>query len=247
MTVFSGDGEPSRRFDSKGSSLKPVDSKLLYRGELGFRRLETVALAAFTVARKRCPDTLASLLGTHPLQLSEHPWYGSLAIGLPVEATASEIDELASCWEQIPDEGAPRLITADVEVALEGEFNKRLQVLGNKAEVELDMLRGLVQRTDHLGREVLFQIDRLGGRRFYGPWLATLYPMSFFQVLEQRRDLSSYVTESKGIRREFRFLVHGESHAIEIALASCLAKYVRELFMICLNDWWVGSRSIQRT
>jgi ribonuclease HII len=103
----------------------------------------------------------------------------------------------------------------------------------NRAAAELDAVRGLLAALDpRLPAQVA--CDRLGGRKFYGDILQRTWPGTPAAVLEETPAAARYRCGAV----EVGFLVGGESLSALVALASCIAKYVRELHMHLLNRWW---------
>jgi ribonuclease HII len=58
------------------------------------------------------------------------------------------------------------------------------------------------------------------------------------QILEESELLSQYRIEQNGSQIKISFAVEAESAHLPVALASMIAKYVRELFMIRLNRYF---------
>jgi ribonuclease HII len=77
-------------------------------------------------------------------------------------------------------------------------------------------------------------VDRQGGRRYYGTWLAELMPGAPLRIIEEVPARSAY---SAG-RTSVEFRVGADGLFFETALASMIAKYVREIAMGLFNSWW---------
>ena len=204
--------------------------------------LETVALAAVTVVQGRRPRTLAEFLGGRPDRLSEHPWYDRLRLPLPVATTAAGIDDASDLLHQRAKRHGVVLAAAEARPVLEGALNSRLEATGNKARVELEVIERLLE--DHLPADRSGKVlcDRLGGRKRYSDWLAGQFPFWRCETEEEARLRSAYTLRRDDVTHRFRFLVRGEEAAVEIALASCLAKYVRETLMLSFNRFWARHR-----
>ena len=72
----------------------------------------------------------------------------------------------------------------------------------------------------------------------YLPALRRAFPDSSIRKLRERVEQSSY-SISQGHRRvKVTFTAGGEDRAFPTALASCIAKYVRELMLHLLNRWF---------
>jgi len=228
-------------FARKSSVLPKVqDSKKLYRGTLA--PLETVALAARSVVMGERPRTLAEFLGNAPDRLSDHPWYGQLECQLPLVAEPGRVDGAAELMRRRLDRYGAALEVGEARPVLEGDFNRRLLAEDNKAYVELGVLEALLDEHLPAGESGHVLCDRLGGRKMYGDWLAGLLPFWKLDVEEERPRRSAYTASQGGAEVRFRFLVAGEDQEVEIALASCLAKYAREAMMTVFNRYWERRR-----
>jgi len=84
--------------------------------------------------------------------------------------------------------------------------------------------------------------DRQGGRAMYGPFLAWCFPDATVTTVEESDVRSRYVVEQVegGVRRRagISFLVEAEQAHLPVALASMIAKLVRELAMLRFNRAW---------
>lgn len=164
------------------------------------------------------------------------------------------------------DEGLLRIATAQLRRALSGagvslhamrcrvigerEFNMLAREQGGKAATTGAALRehlqyvwerwGLVA-TDGSGR-LGIACDRQGGRAMYKEFLESCLPGATVTIVEESETRSRYVVEegtAEGRRRAgVSFLVQGEQGHMPIALASMIAKLVRELAMARFNRAW---------
>ena len=216
------------------------DSKRLFSGSL--TSLETVALAAAAVVRAGPPPTLAEFLTETPRGLADHPWYADLDLPLPIATSRARIDAAAGELERRLRRHGVSLDALTPAVVLEGAFNEQVIRTGNKAEVELRVIEGLLRDLVPEGDAGEILCDRLGGRKRYGPWLSAQFPFSSLEVETEERSRSAYVLRREGVDQRFSFLVGGEEQAPEIALASCVAKYAREAFMTLFNRYWCRLR-----
>ena len=86
--------------------------------------------------------------------------------------------------------------------------------------------------------------DRCGGRFRYRIPLSESFPTRHVRVLGESPKLSRYELsirsgqEGRGGTTEIAFAPGGEDRAFPCALASCVSKYVRELFIAAMNDWF---------
>jgi ribonuclease HIII len=126
------------------------------------------------------------------------------------------------------------------EVLLEGHYNRLVGATRNKAVVLLGMTMRLVQQISdaHPDGEIRFFIDKQGARDRYGPLLMKSFEDRRLKVLHEDATHSAYELLGKRGGWRISFRQSGESHHMAVALASCVSKYLRELFMSCFNDYW---------
>jgi hypothetical protein len=79
--------------------------------------------------------------------------------------------------------------------------------------------------------------DKHGGRNRYAPILADHFPDWFIEIHGEGREKSVYRFGPPDRRIEFCFRTKAES-CLPAALASMASKYLRELAMTALNDFW---------
>ena len=213
------------------------DSKRLFSGPQGFARLERTALAAVTAVRGATPRTVAEFFESPPVGLADHDWYGSLDAPLPRSADPKDVSAAASAVVRGLGAQGAVLAVAAAEAKLEADYNARCVRLGNKGAAHLEhmgdaMLRGLRDRPAGPGR---VDCDRLGGRKDYSAFLAGLFPFRPFDTMVESDERSRYEVRPESGLLAVSFLVGGETASPAIALASCLAKYARELLMEAFN------------
>jgi ribonuclease HII len=189
--------------------------------------LERVALPGLAWLAGFVPDTAAdvfALLGESAVARAETPWMaGAGALRLPVAATP--------CPPWHPD----GLLPAGVAGALvqPAAYNAWLRHGGNKADLELDRVGSLLAAVHQPNLDQDTVVDRLGGRKFYRDALQE-HLGALALVEEESAQASVYRLD----RHRIAFRVGGESASACTALASCVAKYARELHMLLLNRWW---------
>ena len=74
----------------------------------------------------------------------------------------------------------------------------------------------------------------------YAQDLRRLCPDARVEVLDERPERSHYRIVEAGKHVEVTFAERAEDRAFPTALASCMAKYTRELLVECLNLWFAG-------
>lgn len=205
------------------------DSKRLHRSN-DLAPLEQVALAGLAWLSGFQPDTAAdafALLGEGAAVRDGIPWMAAAQdLRLPVAA------ETIPTWRFATAQ--PRgLAGAIVQPAA---YNAWLRGSGNKADLELHHVGTLLRAADCDTQAQEVVVDRLGGRKFYADPLRQWWPDATMAMIEEGPLRSCYQIGPSRIA----FLVGGEDACTATALASCIAKYVRELHMLLLNRWWSG-------
>ena len=201
------------------------DSKTLHKpGNLA--PLEQVALGGLAWLNGHQPLTASevfSALGESAAERSQ-PWQaGAETLRLPVSAVHVPAWSMA---DVVPLGVRGNLIHA-------GEYNHFITTSGNKADLELQAVKRLLAWVAETTPTTVV-VDRLGGRRFYRDALQGVWPDSEIAILEEAAHASRYDI----VGRQVAFLVGGESASPLTALASCIAKYARELHLLLFNRHW---------
>lgn len=251
---------------SKKSVFPLLDSKKLYGASRSLAALErSFLLASATLDRQADSfETIARELRSD-LPESAPPWERDVALKTPVDPATLQTPlagALQTVRERLAEENAELLDLAARRIQPE-EFNASVDRLRLKSEVVAEATTALVveslgaalARLGALGFETprfaLILCDKLGGRNHYETLLRARFDVERFVALRERRDASVYrFTASAGrdrlgattrfgrpIRFEIRFTAKGEANA-PTALASIVAKYLRELSMSLFNDFW---------
>lgn len=219
------------------------DSKLVFqRTPKGARRLEETVLAFHAAARggvlaQEAQEFLfGALAPAEPHRAL--PWDGELP-RLPSACSRETLELGSSLLRRALQRAALEVLECGVRLAPASELNDSWARTGNKAETVWELVAAVLARAWDQRRHgtVLATVDMLGGRRRYGSRLARAFPQASVTLLEEAPLRSAYRLEERGGsgRMELEFRVKGESHSFPVALASCCAKYARELEMSALN------------
>lgn len=225
------------------------DSKQLYQRSSGIRTLEAGLLAMLGQTREAQanlesgPDglSLQNLLDHvaapgHP-SLQTAPWYEGLDHRrLPIEQTPAEIERLTEVAKTELEQLGLQLRSLRARVVTEQEFNQLVERYGSKGLVLSQLTLALVGdllKEHNLASEIF--CDRQGGRKNYLPLLADAFPDAWFQETCISNERCSYRCLDRDL--EIHFSVGGDRFP-PTALASMLAKYLRETLMAALNDYW---------
>jgi len=224
-----------------GSRMAVGDSKKIYQAGGSLERLETTVLAFLRLCGLR-PGCLVELCdAVSPLGecgLGDAPWFDQPGISLPIAADGDVVDQFAQRWSDRCSElglGPPR---AGATVLTAAAYNRALARCDNKAIVlsqsSLGLLAELVDPDDQDSTFVL--ADKHGGRNRYDELLCE----AFDDRLVMRRQESAECSRYRLGTMEVLFEPRAERH-FPVALASMLAKYIRELSMDAFNSFWLAA------
>jgi hypothetical protein len=247
------DAEPWKRLrgtvaraPGKRARLVVADSKLLFqRNARGAERLEATVLAF-----------RAQVDGGRLARAAEHFLYGALAPNrtfralpwrahLPTLPWAQGTDSLelsSSLLARALARAELCVLDAGVRLVPAAELNASFGATGNKASSTWDKALEVLRHAWAARRTapVRATVDMLGGRRRYGALLAAAFPEAEVALLREERGRSAYALAARDgsgtMALEFR--VGADRTCFEVALASCFAKYARELEMLAFNAYF---------
>ena len=220
------------------------DSKTLYQSGGSLSRIERAVLGFLTqiglpVATQL--DQFANWLA--PSRFVQVPEvYSTQTCQIPNQCAVEEIAELSSDLEQLLKGAGIQLTQVVSRVIFPQQFNAEISENRNKSELLSDETMSLVR---HLiaGRrqDALITCDKHGGRNRYAGLVQQHLTREWVVTESEQREESRYHWSDRGdgesYEREIRFTARGERY-LQIALASMVSKYVRELFMKSWNDFW---------
>lgn len=237
----------------KGCSHVPLgDSKQLYQPSSGLASLEAGLMAMLLQidARPRlnCPTDLELLRqfvrlprgADESRQLGdfEAPWYLNLEkFPVPTAVPETEILRLSELARAALESNSIELLGVRAAIVSESSFNMSVAVSGSKGQLLSDTTLQLVSSfCVNEPRAIEVFCDRQGGRKNYLPILLEAMPEAWFVETQQTTTRCSYRNTTSPLR-EFHFTVGGDSFG-PTALASMLAKYLRERLMQSFNNFW---------
>ncbi|HOX36782.1 MAG TPA: hypothetical protein PL033_02235 [Candidatus Brocadiia bacterium] len=221
------------------------DSKIVYSGTNGLRRLEESVLT-FLSRGSKCPRNvpeLLEMLGESSGELDIYPWHRNAAeMKLPCVTNYSAVmnhgDVVAASLRQ-SEIGFLGVWSKVVNVA---EFNRHVSMTRNKSSLVAQKCgQHLLKIWNGWGaRGVYVVCDRHGGRTNYRNLLMDCFPDAELRVLEEEQSASRYVLREANRSMEIVFRPEADSSFFPTALASMFSKYTREVFMLMLNAYWRG-------
>jgi ribonuclease HII len=223
--------EDSKKLKGANSATTVHPVKDLERGVLSF-------LAAAAPQLPRDDEGLFEILvGGGPRE----PWYRSRT-PLPVAVDEAQLQISTARLRRALEESGVACAHLGGEAIDAGHFNRQVERMGSKAGVNLGAVLRLVDRVwrrwpDDHPRVI---VDRQGGRTHYVDALRLAWPSAHLQILAESEKVSRYRIDVGGRLLTVSFLTEAESRHLPVALASMLAKYVRELHMIRLNRYFQG-------
>jgi len=204
--------------------------------------LERAVLAFACVALQQHPppddETLFHGLGIQP---ANHPWYKS-ATALPVAADSRSLHIDIARLDRALDAAAARCGLLCARAIDAATFNTLLQRVGRKSAVNLHAAMRLVEtvwRTWPTAHPRII-VDRHGGRTHYLRELQIAFPEAQITVVAEEEECSRYRLQRDRSLLTVTFSARSESKHLPAALASMVAKYVRELHMLRLNRFFTG-------
>ena len=222
-----------------------TDSKVLYSSGGSLARLEQAVLPLAAIAHRldQLPASwsalLALLAGRKNSQQAAVPWYQGSDLALPHDADAAQLEDL---WQQFSKATAAHgveLVGLQASLLEPAEFNQGVERWDNKAELlsrtTLELASSIMDRFPE--QEVVVHCDKHGGRNRYAGLLQDVFPEYLVEVHSEGQESSWYRWGPAERRVEFHFTRGGES-CLATALASMLAKYLRELCMKLFNQFW---------
>lgn len=217
-----------------------ADSKALHKkGDL--TRLEEGVFSFLYSRGDRRITNLAQLLTRLNVKIEHerYPWYEPASLKLPTRVWRNTARRHGTKLRAAMEKAGMAFAAAYSQPVLEGRFNADLSRTHNKAVLLWERVARIMYAALQVcrGENLTVCVDKLGGRGRYDELLE--------DVLEIRptrsrmgREISAYEYSWAGKRVRVLFMRSGEEKALPVALASMFSKYVRELFLLQLNEWF---------
>lgn len=216
------------------------DSKQVYQPKRGLDRLER-SMGAFLRLADAPQRTVGALLDHFGSgETTSLPWYAECdALSLPRAEAAAASDATCNKLLGTLAEAGLDPPTFRARVINESAYNERVARTANKAELLIENVLMLVeQATRDADDLVVVHVDRLGGRLRYREWLMNVFPGRNLTIREETPERSAYEIAGPRQRWLIEFVKNADQQHMAVALASMLAKYLRELVMEAFNRFW---------
>lgn len=245
---------------ASGDKIRVGDSKKIYQSGSGLAELEKLVFSLLTADRRNESSTrhddsstewswkqlLCALLQNFDAwesSTSECPWHRQYDPQLPQSLNREQVFQLAALFSNNSNCSCP--ISQSVQLVEPQQFNLGIAKWGNKAsllsQATFSIVEYLIESAlEHSGAtfdEIVVLCDKHGGRSRYAGMLQSVFADCWIQVVEEQPELSRYSFQWKGLPVHMEFRAKGESE-LPIATASMIAKYLREISMQAVNQFW---------
>ncbi len=232
-----------------------ADSKTLYTPGNGLAQLER-GLHAVLGAMRQSLGCWASLVDYSQADCDGHHklvcWPESYRCDLPIDASLDDVTALASRLSQACQKSYIHPLLIRARLIYPGQFNELVTYHGSKGAALSHITVGLLREViDTVGMHLPLSpvprplppihavCDKHGGRNFYAALLQHHFSEHWIEPIHESREESRYDWGPPEARTRVAFRMNGERF-LPTALASMMAKYLRELAMRAFNAFWCG-------
>lgn len=218
------------------------DSKYAFDRAAGIGSLErtVLAFAAATGQQRASLDELLKEIGSDGLQTGPIPWYRELCTPLPHDRVRAKSSAVGQRLLDSMQERNVRCIRLQAAAVPEDQFNQRVARTQNKSELVVEQVLRHIAWAGKLAAksDLHVFVDRLGGRSDYRGILSLAFPERHLHVISVSEECSAYRLASAENDWFIEFRVEADQLHMPVALASMVAKYVREALMLRFNAFW---------
>jgi len=227
-----------------GGRLLIADSKKAYHREEGLGHLERTVLAVLQCWGKEpahLTELLASLCPDCLPRLREYPWYQKME-QCPLSRGPADMKIAAHVFAGDLEARGAKLVhlrSCCLDVAY---YNTLVGRVKNKSQVLFIAVTQLIQGLlEGFSDEVIqVHVDRQGGRAHYREHLLRSFPGWDLRIVEEGTEVSTYELRAGGRQLRLSFAVGADDRYLPVALASMVSKYLRELLMECMNEYFIA-------
>jgi len=235
-------GDAVSRTDRSDDRIPIADSKTLYMSQGSLASLERGLLPALAQTGRQPGGWQALFDALDPECAADRdalPWYQGYDEPLPIDADGKQIEALSTNLRRALEQAGVRCLSLRSAAIFPERFNRLVDEHGNKSTVLSKVTFSLIERLlAQTGEQpVLILCDKHGGRNKYARLLQETFPEYLVEIHGEGRAESVYRWGPPGQRVEIRFRASGEAF-LPAALASMASKYLRELAMRALNQFW---------
>lgn len=205
------------------------DSKKVYQGKYGLKRLEFNVLTFYALLYNGLPSDITEFI---PSLNSD--WNREVTISLPITLEKDQIMQNAEKVRTLFKQRGIELLDIKRTAVSPTDFNKLIDIWDNKSIVCQKIINPLLLNTLKHSSPHEIIIDKQGGRKFYKEYLDQLLDIEHTKIVKEENNHSSYNVNTKDIH----FMAKADSNNFTVALSSMFSKYMRELAMLCFNRYW---------
>jgi hypothetical protein len=223
------------------------DSKKVYSGTDGFEQLERTTIGLFGLM----DETVGPFLNSYTFpdwvnEIETESWYQPEQ-AIPFTLAAADREQIRNTWIHYITTESSGMQSNWKRIVIPRHFNGRVSTSGSKATILADGIISFLSESIKLGKAgirgyedspVLVTCDKLGGRNFYGPILQEAFPDGWPVAEVEGAAESRYRILNLGRDVTVSFKPRADGENVCVALASMLAKYVREVCMKQFNNFW---------
>jgi ribonuclease HII len=221
-----------------------ADSKEVYSPANGWGALEKTALSALSGGFFGSAAALEHLLGAlasdEVAALRQEAWFVGDTT-LPTEVAADELAVAVESWRQGSEDAGVTWGFCQSAIVPAPRFNDLIDKWDSKGAVLSVALTQLVQRClqQTSAEPMRFIVDKHGGRNAYSAVLQHAFADGFVLAEEEGSARSVYRVEGLDRTVRITFMPKADVEQFNVALASMISKYVRELLMREFNRFWL--------
>jgi hypothetical protein len=169
------------------------------------------------------------------------PWYlqqPGEPYPLQNELLSLQLFSKAMCQEMTAN--ATSCVHYRCHVLLEEPLNRMMDATRNKSSASFSSVTRHIDHLmrNHAGEGLVIFCDRQGGRAHYGSLLRMMFEDWSLAVVKEQPDYCEYHLSRGNQSVRTIFAEKAEARAMPVALASMLAKYLREGLMHRYNAYW---------
>jgi ribonuclease HII len=224
-----------------------ADSKKAFSQKLGIKHLQKTVLATLNYLGKDpktltdlimalCPDCLS--------HLNEYPWYKKID-DYSLDSQISGIEIGAAMLKSDFTNTGIELLGLQSRILEVAYYNKMIEAVKNKAKVLFTAVAELMQSAIEQFKNETIEIvvDRQGGRSHYRRELQLIFEGRELRVIHEDQDRSSYELSGGKNKLRVHFVVGADDKFLPVSLASMVSKYLRELLVAHINEYFRGFNS----
>lgn len=215
--------------DKQKSILYVDDSKKVYQGKNGLKRLELNVLAFYVLLNGSVPKNINSFIPS-----LNSIWNIKNNETLPLKNSVDEVLDYSAGIKNLFKERDVEFLNLKRRAVSPSNFNKSIDKWDNKATVCQQYISSLVLCALEIKKPQSIIIDKQGGRKFYKGFLDSVSNKHTFSIIKEEDKYSEYQSDSINVK----FKAKADSSNFTVALASMFSKYMRELAMHSFNSYW---------